>query len=68
MSEFEKLLASVTNSKIKALTEDSSRLAEFIMPSLERYKLPEIHIPSREEVNEYQSASVFMKALADAAL
>ena len=32
------------------------------------YRIPQIHIPSHQEVHEYQSASVFMEAVAREAL
>lgn len=45
---------------------------DFNYPSLDTYKMmpniADIKVPTPEERNEYQSASVFMKALADAAL
>ena len=43
-------------------------LPAFDFPSLDRYEIPEIDIPTPEERNAYQSASEFMKAISDPAL
>ena len=58
----------------KAMEEMSKTIAnvpKFSMPSISspEYRMPELpQIPTQEEINEYQSSSVLMKALAEEAL
>jgi len=58
----------------KAMEDVNKSMAKFAkinMPSIAapEYKIPEIpRMPTQEEINEYQSASVLMRALADEAL
>jgi hypothetical protein len=40
----------------------------FDMPNMEALQLHNIHIPTQKEVNEYQSAGILMRRLADAIL
>jgi hypothetical protein len=79
MNDFKKTIEAAEKlaASTKKLSEVSNKmrvkinpisLPNFSPPSLERYEFPELHIPSEEERNEYQSASEFMKALSDAAV
>lgn len=50
---------------IEAIEKSRPSISQYLLPELQ---LPEIHlpaIPTREEVNEYQSAGVLMRRLAD---
>lgn len=60
--------AMVTAQKLLSELVKPISLPKFDFPSLDRYELPKIDIPTPEERNEYQSASRFMKAISDAAV
>ncbi len=55
------------NNEAKAEINTLQKIA-FANPSPLGFHLPQIKTPSQEELNDYRSASVFMEALADAAL
>lgn len=59
-----------TQRLMEELNRSVSKIPDFSPPKIEplHYSMPEIHMPTQEEVNDYQSASVFMEALANEAL
>lgn len=52
------------------LSKSITRVPDFSFPTISspEFRMPDIHIPSPEERNAYQSASVLMKSIAEEAL
>lgn len=63
--------SSAVQQAMEQISKSMARIPKINMPSITapEYRMPEIpRMPTQEEINEYQSASVLMKALADEAL
>ena len=55
-------------SKQLAASLRSIQPPDFSFPRLDRFEMPDIKLATQEEINEYRSASAFMKAVSDAAM